>query len=34
VKGYGEKAFNEFIKSLMFECGIEGKKIAFTMTDG
>ena len=34
VKGYGEKQFNEFIKNLMFECGIEGKKIAFTMTDG
>ena len=34
VKGYGEKQFKEFIKELMFECGIDGKKIAFTMTDG
>ena len=33
VKGYGEKNFNEFIKELMFTCGIDGKKVAFTMTD-
>ena len=33
VKGYGQKHFNDFIKERMFECGIDGKKIAFTMTD-
>ena len=33
VKGYGEKHFNEFIKDRMFDCGIDGKKITFAMTD-
>ena len=33
VKGYGQKHFNEFIKERMFECGIEGRKVTFTMTD-
>ena len=33
VKGYNEKNFNEFIKERMFECGIDGKKVVFTMTD-
>jgi dynein heavy chain len=33
VKGYDTKHFNDFIKELMFMCGIEGKKVVFTMTD-
>ena len=33
VKGYNEKNFNEFIKDRMFECGIDGKKVTFAMTD-
>jgi dynein heavy chain len=34
VKGYGEKNFKDFIKERMFECGIDGKKVVFAMTDG
>ena len=33
VKGYGEKNFKDFIKELMFDCGIAGQKTVFTMTD-
>ena len=32
-KDYKEKDFNEFIKELMFQSGIYGKEIAFTITD-
>jgi len=34
VKGYGEKNFKDFLKDRMFECGIDGKKVVFAMTDG
>jgi dynein heavy chain len=32
-KDYKEKDFNEFIKGLMFDAGVFGKEIAFTMSD-
>ena len=32
-KDYGEKAFNDFIREIMFVTGINGEKVAFTMTD-
>lgn len=33
VKGYGVASFREFVKEMMFQCGVQGKPIAFTMTD-
>jgi dynein heavy chain len=32
-KGFNQKMFREDIKEMMFESGIHGRKIAFTMTD-
>ena len=33
IKGYSEKHFHEFVKEIMFASGIDGKKVAFTITD-
>jgi len=33
TKDYGSRLFQEFVKGLMFDAGIDGKKLAFTMTD-
>ena len=32
-KDYKSKDFNEFIKEIMFLTGIDGVKVAFTLTD-